>query len=73
MVSLLLVGFATNFWFALAGRVFGGLLSTCIMTRISSLQHWLTCVDGNIGVIQTMVGELVKKPEHERKHEKRFS
>ena len=22
--------------------------------------------DGNIGVIQTMVGELVKKPEHER-------
>lgn len=23
--------------------------------------------DGNIGVIQTMVGELVKKPEHERK------
>lgn len=24
-------------------------------------------VDGNIGVIQTMVGELVKKPEHERK------
>ena len=24
--------------------------------------------DGNIGVIQTMVGELVKKPEHERKH-----
>ena len=25
-------------------------------------------VDGNIGVIQTMVGELVKKPEHEREH-----
>ena len=24
--------------------------------------------DGNIGVIQTMVGELVKKPEHERMH-----
>ena len=24
--------------------------------------------DGNIGVIQTMVGELVKKPEHERTH-----
>lgn len=23
--------------------------------------------DGNIGVVQTMVGELVKKPEHERK------
>lgn len=27
MLSLLLVGFATNFWFALAGRMLGGLLS----------------------------------------------
>ena len=26
----------------------------------------LISADGNIGVIQTMVGELVKKPEHER-------
>lgn len=25
-------------------------------------------LNGNIGVIQTMVGELVRKPEHERKH-----
>ena len=25
--------------------------------------------DGNMGVIQTMVGELVHKPEHERKSE----
>jgi hypothetical protein len=24
-------------------------------------------LNGNIGVIQTMVGELVSKPEHERK------
>lgn len=47
MVSLLIVGLSTNFWIALAGRAFGGLLN------------------GNIGVIQTMVGELVKKPEHE--------
>ena len=46
--SLLVVGFASNFWVALAGRVLGGLLN------------------GNIGVIQTMVGELVKRPEHER-------
>jgi len=31
--------------------------------------HSLTlALDGNIGVIQTMVGELVKKPEHEREH-----
>ncbi|KAJ5825722.1 hypothetical protein N7474_002860 [Penicillium riverlandense] len=47
MLSLLLVGFATNFWVALAGRALGGALN------------------GNIGVIQTMVGELVKRPEHE--------
>lgn len=48
-VSLLFVGFAQNFWTALAGRVLGGLLN------------------GNIGVIQTMVGELVTNPKHERK------
>ncbi|KAL8748753.1 MAG: hypothetical protein Q9184_007106 [Pyrenodesmia sp. 2 TL-2023] len=47
MLSLLIVGFSTNFWVALAGRIVGGLLN------------------GNIGVIQTMVGELVTKPEHE--------
>ncbi|KAL6718524.1 hypothetical protein ACLMJK_004616 [Lecanora helva] len=47
LISLLIVGFSTNFWVALAGRFLGGLLN------------------GNIGVIQTMVGELVKKPEHE--------
>ena len=48
MLSLLIVGFSTNFWVALLGRVVGGVLN------------------GNIGVIQTMVGELVKRPEHER-------
>ncbi|RAL07463.1 MFS transporter [Aspergillus homomorphus CBS 101889] len=47
MASLLMVGFATNFWVALFGRALGGVLN------------------GNIGVIQTMVGELVKNPEHE--------
>lgn len=47
MLSLLMVGFAPNFWVALIGRAFGGALN------------------GNIGVIQTMVGELVKRPEHE--------
>ncbi|KAF2738165.1 MFS general substrate transporter [Polyplosphaeria fusca] len=45
--SLLIVGFAPNFWVALIGRLLGGLLN------------------GNIGVVQTMVGELVKKPEYE--------
>ncbi|KAI0406856.1 major facilitator superfamily domain-containing protein [Xylaria palmicola] len=47
MLSMIVVGFATNIWVALLGRAFGGLLN------------------GNIGVIQTMVGELVTKPEHE--------
>lgn len=48
ILSLLVVGLASNFWVALAGRAIGGLLN------------------GNLGVIQTMVGELVKRPEHER-------
>lgn len=47
MLSMLMVGFATNIWTALAGRALGGFLN------------------GNIGVIQTMVAELVTKPEHE--------
>lgn len=47
MASMVVLGFASNIWIALAGRVFGGALN------------------GNIGVIQTMVGELVTKPEHE--------
>lgn len=46
MISMLALGFSTNIWVALFGRLFGGALN------------------GNIGVIQTMVGELVKKPEH---------
>ncbi|KAM7220930.1 putative major facilitator superfamily transporter protein [Rhypophila decipiens] len=49
MLSMVLVGCASNIWVAVAGRVLGGLLN------------------GNIGVIQTMVGELVTKPEHEPK------
>ncbi|PHH83176.1 hypothetical protein CDD82_3223 [Ophiocordyceps australis] len=47
MISMVMVGFASNMWIALLGRALGGLLN------------------GNIGVIQTMVGELVTKPEHE--------
>ncbi|TVY90093.1 putative membrane protein [Lachnellula willkommii] len=47
MLSMVMVGFASNIWVALAGRALGGFLN------------------GNIGVIQTMVGELVTKPEHE--------
>lgn len=48
MLSLLIVGFSTNFWMALLGRIVGGILN------------------GNIGVVQTMVGELVTNPAHER-------
>jgi MFS family permease len=48
LLSLLIVGFASNFWIALLGRVVGGLLN------------------GNIGVIQTMVGEITTNPKHER-------
>ncbi|KAH8592963.1 MFS multidrug transporter-like protein [Bisporella sp. PMI_857] len=47
VISLLMVGFASNMWVALIGRAGGGFLN------------------GNIGVIQTMVGELVTKKEHE--------
>lgn len=47
MFSMVMMGFASNIWIALVGRVLGGLLN------------------GNIAVIQTMVGELVTKPEHE--------
>lgn len=52
--SLLIVGFASNFWIALAGRIVGGVLN------------------GNVGVIQTMVGELVQNPAHERKYPASF-
>ena len=48
LVSMLMLGYATNYWLALLARVIGGLLN------------------GNIGVIQTMVGELVTDPAHER-------
>jgi MFS family permease len=54
MLSMVVVGFASNIWIALTGRVIGGLLN------------------GNIGVIQTMVGELVTKPEHERMFTRRM-
>lgn len=49
ILSLLTVGFSSNFALALFGRAIGGALN------------------GNIGVIQTMVGELVVNPAHERK------
>lgn len=50
MISMMMVGVASNIWVALIGRALGGLLN------------------GNIAVIQTMVAELITKPEHERKN-----
>jgi MFS family permease len=49
LLSLLIVGFASNFWIALLGRLLGGMLN------------------GNVGVIQTMVGEITINPAHEPK------
>ncbi|KAL8804648.1 MAG: hypothetical protein Q9182_002456 [Xanthomendoza sp. 2 TL-2023] len=65
MLSMLIVGFSTNFWIALLGRVVGGLLSKASSQFCPNLLMEFP-PDGNIGVIQTMVGELVTKPEHER-------
>lgn len=47
-ISCLILGFAENFWVALAARFVGGALN------------------GNVSVMQTMVAEIVKLPEHER-------
>jgi MFS family permease len=71
------------FWGALSDRVGRKpiLISGCVGTMASLLlvgiapNFWVAlagralggALNGNIGVIQTMVGELVKRPEHERK------
>lgn len=71
------------FWGSLSDRLGRKpiLLSGCFGTMISLLlvglapNFWVALVgralggalNGNIGVIQTIVGELVKRPEHERK------
>lgn len=70
------------FWGGLSDRVGRKpvLLSGCAGTMLSLLlvglapNFWVAlagralggALNGNIGVIQTMVGELVKRPEHER-------
>ena len=41
LISLLIVGFATNFWMALAGRTLGGLLSTRTKNLLVR-SDWLT-------------------------------
>jgi MFS family permease len=71
------------YWGAVSDRVGRKpvLLMGCLGTVISLLvvglapNFWVALVgrilggalNGNVGVVQTMVGELVKKPEHERK------
>ena len=70
------------FWGALSDRLGRKpiLISGCVGTMASLLlvglapNFWVAlagralggALNGNIGVIQTMVGELVKRPEHER-------
>lgn len=70
------------FWGGLSDRVGRKpiLLFGCVGTMLSllivgfSTSFWVALLgrimggilNGNVGVIQTMVGELVKKPEHER-------
>lgn len=70
------------FWGGLSDRLGRKpiLLSGCIGTMVSLIlvgiapNFWIAlaaralggALNGNIGVIQTMVGELVKRPEHER-------
>jgi MFS family permease len=53
MLSLLIVGFAPNFWVALFGRIVGGLLNgnvgviqVSILSKVS-LIHLLTCADNS--------------------------
>jgi MFS family permease len=71
------------FWGAISDRIGRKpvLLLGCAGTMLSLLivgfasSFWVALLgriiggvlNGNIGVIQTMVGELVKRPEHERK------
>ena len=64
-ISLLMVGFSNSFAMALTGRILGGLLNGNIGKSYES--HNSTRTDSKLGVIQTMVGELVTKPEHEPK------
>jgi MFS family permease len=75
--------FTGMFWGALSDRLGRKpiLLSGCFGTMTSLIlvglapNFWVAlagralggALNGNIGVIQTMVGELVKRPEHERK------
>lgn len=67
LLSLLIVGFAPNFWIALLGRVLGGLLNGNIgVIQVSYSSVLLAVAMTNFP--QTMVGELVTNPKHERQY-----
>lgn len=67
MLSLLVVGFSTNIWLAVFGRALGGMIPWQTIIVALVLMRRPGILNGNVGVIQTMVGELVTKSEHERK------
>lgn len=75
--------FTGMFWGALSDRIgrkpviISGLTGTIVSLFIVGLapNYWVALLgralggvlNGNVGVIQTMVGEIVKRPEHERR------
>lgn len=67
MIALIILGLAPNFWVGLAGRVFGGLLNGNV--AVIQVSAYLTAIHGKFcaNIRQTMVGELVSNPKHERK------
>jgi len=67
MLSLLIVGFAPTFGVALLGRVVGGLLNG----NMGVIQVCGFCPEPSdpcTDFPQTMVGELVTNPKHEREY-----
>ncbi|ORY63187.1 major facilitator superfamily domain-containing protein [Pseudomassariella vexata] len=61
MISMIMVGFATSFWFAVLARILG--LS---MQMFSTNPNWRQgLMNGNIATIQCMVSEITTRPEHE--------
>ena len=67
MLSLLVVGFSTSFAMALLGRVLGGALNGNIGKQPKDDGLLVDTKLTVQGTVQTIVGELVTRPEHEPK------